>query len=225
MKNPQTESQTNQKSINKNNQTRKNNYLSNVKSQLRMYDCMTPQVVSKMLYEFQDGTQSEFVDRIQEKRQQDNALDKTIEITSRISSDSRHLYLNYKKDNEREMHYSIHLCPKSLSTRNGPSHMKLNGVKKLCAIPIRVYRDNTTPSKLRIEVGTPYGQAAAQQYRSETQYIVDSLNEFFNEAVQNTSQSPLHKNAQRVHQNIQTALRKHNKTQRRKYRKAPTRRI
>jgi hypothetical protein len=190
-----------------------------------MYDCITPQVVSKLFHEFENGNQNEFVDRIQEKRQQDNALDKTIEITSRISSDSRHLYLNYKKDNERELHYSIHLCPNSLSTRNGPSHMKLNGVKQPSGIPLHVYRDNTTPSKIRIEVGTPYGQASASQYRRETQYVVDSLNDFFNEAAQNISQSPLHKNAQRVHQNIQTALRKHNKTQRRKYRKAPTRRI
>lgn len=213
----------------KNNQTRKNNHLSNVKSQLRMYDCMTPHIISKLFHEFENGNQSEFVDRIQEKRIQDNMLDKTIEIKPKISSDSRHIYLNYKKETGQNMHYSIHLCPNSVSTINGPAHMKLNGVKQPSGIPLHVYRDNTTPSKIRIEVGTPYGQAAAPQYRRETQYVVESLNDFFNEAAQTTnqnqSQTPLHKNAQIVHQNIQTALRKHNKTQRRKYRKAPTRRI
>ncbi len=186
---------------------------------------MTPQVVSKLFHEFQNGDQSEFVQRIQEKRLQDSSMDKSIEITSRISPDSKHLYLNYKKENKKPMHYSIHLCPETVSTKNGPAHMKLNGISKQSGIPVHVYRDNTTPSKIRIEVGTPYGQAVSSYSKEETQYVADSLNDLFNEAAQNTSQQPLHKNAQRIHQNIQIALKKHTKTQRRKYRKQSIKRI
>jgi hypothetical protein len=215
---------TNQTYQNKNNKTRKN-HLSNVKSQLRIYDCMTPKVVSKMFHEFQNGKNSDFVERIQEKRVQDSMIDKSIKITPKISSDSKHIYLNYKKGNEKDMHYSIHLCPNILTTQNGPMHMKLNGVDNDSGIPIHVYRDNTTPSKIRVELGTEFGQPISSYYKKETKYIVESLNDFFNEAAQNSSQIPLHKNAQRIHQNIQTALRKYNKTQRRKYRRTSTKRI
>ncbi len=204
---------------------RKNNHLSNAQSQLRMYDCMSPQVVSKLLYEFQNGSQSRFVDRIQEKRQEDNTLDKTLQISARVPSNSSHVYLNYKKDNNRVMHFSLHMCPENVSTNVGPSHAKQNGSSGKQGVSIHVYRDPNNPSKIRVELGSEFGQSMNSTYRKEAELVAESLDDFFNEAVQNISQPPLHTNAQRVHTNIQTALRKHNKTQRRKYRKTPTRRI
>jgi hypothetical protein len=186
---------------------------------------MTPQLVSKVLDEFQNGEQSKFVERIQEKRQEDNTLDKTLQISARVPSNSSHVYLNYKNANKHVMHLSIHLCPEDISNPVGPTHVKLNGSKTRQGVSVHVYRDPNNPSKIKVELGLEFGQSMNPTYRKEAELVAESLNDFFNEAAQNTSPPPLHKNAQRVHQNIQTALRKHNKTQRRKYRKAPTRRI
>jgi hypothetical protein len=191
---------------------------------------MTPQLVSKVLDEFQNGEQSKFVERIQEKRQDDNTLDKTLQISARVPSNSSHVYLNYKNANKQVMHLSIHLCPDDISNPVGPTHVKQNGSNEMQGVSIYVYRDPNSPSKIRVELGSEFGrQSMNPTYRKEAELVAESLDDFFNEAAQTTnqnqSQTPLHKNAQRVHQNIQTALRKHNKTQRRKYRKAPTRRI
>jgi phage-related minor tail protein len=97
--------------------------------------------------------------------------------------------------------------------------MKQNASELKKGIIIRVFQDNTSPSKIRIELGSDIGEQVNAPYRQETQYIVDSLNDFFNEAAQTTSQQPLHKNAERVYGNIQTALKKYNKTRRRKTRR------
>ena len=212
------------------NKSRSNrNGLTNAESQLRMYDCMTPHLVSKVLDEFQNGEQCKFGERIQEKRQEDNTLDKTLQISARVPSNSSHVYLNYKRNNSPVMHLSIHLCPENISSIVGPTHVKLNWSKKQGGVSVHVYRDPNNPSKIRVELGSEFGQSMNPSYRKEAELVAESLDDFFNEAAQNTNQpqnqnqNPLHKNAQRIHQNIQTALRKHNKTQRRKYRKAPTR--
>lgn len=180
---------------------------------------MTPQVVSKLFHEVNHGNQSELVKRIQEKRMQDSTVDKSLELSARMSSKASDIYINYKKDGNTIHHYSIHLCPETINKQNGPTHMIMNKYKGRHRIPMHVYRDETSPSKIRIEVGTPFGQAITAIDIQEAQYVAESLNEFFNEAAQNSSDQPLHKNAQKVYTNIQTSLKRHNKIKRRKTRR------
>jgi hypothetical protein len=180
-----------------------------------MYRCMSPRVISKIFYEFQNGSHSKFVRRIKEKRAKDNTLDKSIHISTRVSNNSSDIYINYTKGENRVMHCTIHMCPSNIYTPNAPFHMKQNASEVKRGIILRVFQDDTLPSKIRIELGTDIGEEVNAPYRQETQYIVDSLNDFFNEAVQPTSQQPLHTNSERVYENIQTALKKYNtKTQR-----------
>jgi hypothetical protein len=186
---------------------------------------MTPNVMSKMFYEFENGSQSHFVNRIQEKRLQDSNLEKNIQISSKVSTNSSDIYINYKKNNRQIMHFSIHMCPENISTDAGPTHAKQNTSKDKQGISIHVYRDPNSPSGIRVELGSDFGKSMNASYREEAKIVAESLNDFFNEAAQNASQKPLHKNAHRIHQNIQTTLRKHNKTQRRKYRRASSKRI
>ena len=180
---------------------------------------MTPQVVSKLFHEVNHGNQSELVKRIQEKRMQDSTVDNSLELSARMSSKTSDIYINYKKDGKIIKHYSIHLCPKNVTKQNGPTHMIMNTYNGRQGIPMHVFRDETSPSKIRIEVGTPFGQAITAVDQQEAQYVAESLNDFFNEAVQNSSQQPLHKNAQKVYTNIQTSLKRHNKIKRRKTRR------
>jgi hypothetical protein len=180
---------------------------------------MTPQVVSKLFQEVKDGSQSEFVKRIQEKRMQDSMVDNSLELSARMSSNTSDIYINYKKDGNRIKHFSIHLCPETITKQNGPTHMKVNQYKKSEGIPVHVFRDETAPSKIRIEVGTPTSTKFSEIDKQEAQYVAESLNDFFNEAAQNSSQQPLHRNAQKVYNNIQTSLKRHNKIKRRKTRR------
>jgi hypothetical protein len=180
---------------------------------------MTPQVVSKLFNEVKNGSQSELVKRIQEKRMQNSTIDKSLELSARMSSKASDIYINYKKDGKPIKHYSIHLCPETINKQNGPTHMIMNTYNGRQGIPMHVYRDETAPSKIRIEVGIPFGKKVTAIDQQEAQYVAESLNDFFNEAAQNSSEQPLHKNAQKVYTNIQTSLKRHNKIKRRKTRR------
>ena len=216
MTNIPTVNQMSQKRIN--NQTRRQQ-LADTRTQLRMYRCLSPNIITKLFHDFDNGSQSYFVKRIRNKRRQDNRLDKSIYISSRISNNSSDIYVNYMKNNMRVMHFTIHMCPNNIYTPNAPLHAKQNSSKIKSGIILRVFQDETAPSKIRIELGSDLGQTMDELYRQETQIIVESLNEFFNEAAQNSSQQPLHRNAQKVYNNIQTSLKRHNKIKRRKTRR------
>jgi hypothetical protein len=180
---------------------------------------MTPQVVSKLFDEVQDGSQSMIVKRIQEKRMQDSVIDKSLELKARMSPNTSDIFINYYKNGKQIKHQTVHICPNYITSKIGPTHMIMNIYKGRQGIPLHVFRDESAPSKIRIEVGSPFGKNVTSTDMQETQYVAESLNEFFNEAAQNSSEQPLHRNAQKVYTNIQTSLKRHNKIKRRKTRR------
>jgi hypothetical protein len=97
--------------------------------------------------------------------------------------------------------------------------MKVNKHNKSDAIPMHVFRDESAPSKIRIEVGIPTSNKFSEIDKQEATYVAESLNEFFNEAIESPSQQPLHKNAEKVYGNIQKALKRHTTIKRRKTRR------
>jgi hypothetical protein len=179
---------------------------------------MTPQIVSKLFDEVQNGSQSEFVKRIQDKRMQDSTIDKSLKLQARMSPHTSDIFINYLKNGIQIKHQTIHMCPNYITSKIGPTHMIMNTHNGRLGIPMHVFRDESAVSKIRIEVGTPFGKNITAIDKQEAQYVAESLNDFFKEAIESPSQQPLHRNAQKVYGNIQKSLKRHTTIKRRKTR-------
>jgi hypothetical protein len=197
----------------------------NSKSQLLAYRCLTKSQLGEIISAFQsNGNQkSEVVKRIEEERIQLDGVDQSIQIetkfvTPKYNQDAG-LYINYKKNNNKVMHYSLHLCPRNVETTLGPKHFKQNlqtqGQKQ--ARTVDVYPDPSDPNKVVFMLGDKVGENLNDPYKQEAEVVVKVLNEIWNKRPNNqqSQTKQYHPGLNTVYANMQNVLRKHNKTRRR----------
>jgi hypothetical protein len=198
----------------------------NSKSQLLAYRCLTKSQLGEIISAFQsNGNQkSEVVKRIEEERMQLGSVDQSIQIetkfvTPKYNQDAG-LYINYKKNNNKVMHYSLHLCPKNVETTLGPKHFKQNlqTTQQRQARTVVVYPDPSDPNRVVFVLGEQDGANMDDSYKQEAEVVVKVLNEIWNKRPNNQQNQTkqYHPSLNTVYANMQNALRKHNKTRKRR---------
>jgi transcription termination factor Rho len=197
----------------------------NSRSQLLAYKCLTKPQLGEIINAFQsNGNQkSEVVKKLENERAQIQGIDPSIQIETKFVTPKENqdagLYINYKKNNNKVMHYSIHLCPKSIKNELGPKHFKQNKqtTPQTQARTIDVYPDPSDPNKVIFGLGDQVGENMNDPYKKEAEIVVKVLNEIWNNKPNMQSQKQYHPNLNKVYTNMQTALQKHNaKTRRRR---------
>jgi hypothetical protein len=197
----------------------------NSRSQLLAYKCLSKPQLGEIIDAFQtkNNQKSEVVKQIENERAQIQGIDTSIQIetnfvTPKYKQDAG-LYINYIKDNEQVMHYSVHLCPKDIESALGPKHFKQNlqTANQRQARTINVYPDPSDPNKVIFVLGDQDGANMNDSYKQEAEIVVKVLNEIWNNKPNAQSQKQYHQSLNKVYNNMQSALQKHNtKTRRRR---------
>lgn len=197
----------------------------NSRSQLLAYKCLSKPQLGEIIDAFQtkNNQKSEVVKQIENERAQIQNIDPSIRIetnfvTPKYKQDAG-LYINYIKDNEQVMHYSVHLCPKDIESALGPKHFKQNlqTANQRQARTINVYPDPSDPNKVIFVLGDQDGANMNDSYKQEAEIVVKVLNEIWNNKPNAQSQKQYHQSLNKVYNNMQSALQKHNtKTRRRR---------
>ena len=160
----------------------------NSRSQLLAYKCLSKSQLGEIIDAFQtkNNQKSEIVKRIENERAQIQGIDPSIQIeanfvTPKYKQDAG-LYINYKKNNNKVMHYSLHLCPKEVENALGPKHFKQNErtAQQRQARTIDVYPDPSDPNKVVFVLGEQYGANMNDPYKQEAEIVVKVLNEIWN---------------------------------------------
>lgn len=153
-------------------------------------ECLEPNMLNEFLLRFQNQS---IIKDIQEKRLQDNRVNKNIIISSNIIYRPGDIstYVNYDLNNKRVFHVSFHLCFNNISNGNGMLHFKQqNGSSRFIKV---CYRSNSSfragnsgkqyPRSLHFCIGNkPMVKSSISNMNElEASYIVDVLNEYFNE--------------------------------------------
>ena len=118
------------------------------------------------------------------------------------------------------MHYSLHLCPKNVETTLGPKHFKQNlqTTQQRQARTVVVYPDPSDPNRVVFVLGEQDGANMDDSYKQEAEVVVKVLNEIWNKRPNNQQNQTkqYHPSLNKVYNNMQNALRKHNKTRKRR---------
>jgi hypothetical protein len=201
----------------------------NTRSQLLAYRCLTKTQLGEIISAFQsNGNQkSEIVKEIENERLQLEGADQSIQIETKFVTPNQNrpasLYINYIKNNKQVMHHSIHLCPENVNSKIGPTHFKQNIqtnpiIYKQKARTVDVYPDPSDTNKVVFVLGKQVGENLNDPYRQEAELVVKALNKVWNKRPNNhqSQTKQYHKNLNIVYTNMQNALRKHNKTRKRR---------
>jgi hypothetical protein len=198
----------------------------NSRSQLLAYKCLSKPQLGEIIDAFQtkNNQKSEIVKQIENERAQIQGIDPSIHIetnfvTPKFNQDAG-LYINYIKDNKQVMHYSLHLCPKNVESALGPKHFKQNvqTAKQGQARTVNVYPDPSDPNKVVFVLGEQVGENMSDPYKQEANLVVKVLNKIWNKSTDThqTQSKQYHPSLNKVYNNMQNALRKHNKTRKRR---------
>jgi hypothetical protein len=198
----------------------------NSRSQLLAYKCLTKSHLGEIIDAFQsNGNQkSEIVKRIENERAQIQGIDANIQIEANFVTPKHKqdagLYINYKKNNNNVMHYSLHLCPRNVESALGPKHFKQNlqTAQQRQARTVDVYPDPSDPNRIVFVLGEQDGANMDDSYKQEAEVVVKVLNEIWNKRSNNhqSQAKQYHPSLNTVYANMQNALRKHNKTRKRR---------
>jgi hypothetical protein len=153
-------------------------------------ECLEPNMLNEFLLRFQNQS---IIKDIQEKRLQDNRVNKNIIISSNVIYRQGDIstYVNYDLNNKRIFHVSFHLCYNNIAKGNGMLHFKeQNGSSRFIKV---CYRSNSSfragnsgkqyPRSLHFCIGDKSinKSSISDMNKLEASYIVDVLNEYFNE--------------------------------------------
>jgi type III secretory pathway component EscV len=184
-----------------------------LESQNIFLECLEPNMLNEFLLRFQ---REDIIRDIQEKRLQDNRVNKNIIMESRVAyrPGDTSAYINYYINNTRVFHISFHLCYKKISDSNGMMHFKQNHNRVQLIEVCR--KSNTTnkqyPKSLHFCVSKhPHKKTTFNsEYELESKYIVDVLNEYFNEHHEKyvgvKSNKKSYNKLNRIYKNIQNSL-------------------
>jgi hypothetical protein len=198
----------------------------NSRSQLLAYKCLTKPQLGEIISAFQSqGNQkSEIVKQIEKEREQIQDIDTSIRIETKVTPPNQNrpasLYINYIKDNEQVMHYSVHLCPKNVSSLLGPTHFRQNAKTQNHpqSRAVDVYPDPTDPNKVVFVLGEHVGRNMNDPYIQESELVLKALNKIWNTKpnAQQSQTRRYHRNLNSIYNTMQNTLREHNKTRRRR---------
>jgi hypothetical protein len=118
------------------------------------------------------------------------------------------------------MHYSVHLCPENVSSLLGPTHFRQNAKtqNRPQSRAVDVYPDPTDPNKVVFALGEYVGTNMNDPYIQESELVLKALNKIWNTKpnAQQSQSRRYHRNLNTIYNNMQNALREHNKTRRRR---------
>ncbi len=190
------------------------------------YKCLTKPQLGEIISAFQSqGNQkSEIVREIEKERVQIQDLDTSMRIETKVTPPNQNhpasLYINYIKNNEQIMHYSVHLCPENVSSLLGPTHFRQNlrTQNRPQARTIDVYPHPTNSNKVVFVLGEHVGRNMNDPYIQESELVVKALNKIWNTKPNNQQSQTrrYHRNLNIIYNTMQNALKEHNKSRRRR---------
>ncbi len=199
-------------------------------------ECLEPTMINEFLLRFKNQS---IVKDIQEKRLQDNRVNKTIIISSNIIYRPGDIstYVNYKLNGNTVFHVSFHLCYAEVEDGNGMLHFKQqNGSSRFIKV---CYRSNSSfragnsgkqyPRSLHFCIGNkPMVKSSISNMNElEASYIVDVLNEYFNEhhaKYVGIKSGQKYNKVNRAYKNIQNSLKRSTQGKKNSMKKSYTRR-
>lgn len=198
----------------------------NSRSQLLAYKCLSKPQLGEIIDAFQtkNNQKSEIVRDIEKERVQVQGIDRNIHIETKVTPPNQNhpasLYINYIKNNEQVMHYSVHLCPEDVNSLLGPTHFKQNLKMQngLQARSVDVYPDPTDPDKVVFVLGNKVGRSMNDPYNQESELVLKALNKIWNKKpnAQQSQTKRYHRNLNIIYNTMQSAIKEHNKTRRRR---------